>query len=221
MPRRGTCSRRCLTGTRKKTDISNLFVGSGAFTETQANVFDALVVDEAHRLNEKSGLYGNLGDAPGRGDHRFRAKCAIFFIDEDQRVTWKDIGEKADIERRAKRAGAKVTHLQLASQFRCSGSDGYLAWLDDTLGIRETANPTLDPKRSSTSGVRFADRTAQGDRREEQARQQGADGGGLLLGLEEQEGMRRPSTSSSPSTGSRCSGTWPRTAACGSWRRSP
>ena len=72
------------------------------------------------------------------------AKCAIFFIDEDQRVTWKDIGEKKDIERRAKRAGAKVTHLQLASQFRCSGSDGYLAWLDDTLGIRETANPELD-----------------------------------------------------------------------------
>ena len=124
-------------------NLDNLFVGSGAFTETQANVFDALVVDEAHRLNEKSGLYGN------QGTHQVEeiigsAKCAIFFIDEDQRVTWKDIGEKKDIERRAKRAGAKVTHLQLASQFRCSGSDGYLAWLDDTLGIRETANPELD-----------------------------------------------------------------------------
>ncbi len=136
---------RVLTGTHKRTDISNLFVGSGAFTDTKANVFDALIVDEAHRLNEKSGLYGNLGT------HQVEeiigsSRASIFFIDEDQRVTWKDVGEKADIERRAKRVGAKVTHLKLASQFRCSGSDGYLAWLDHTLGIRETANRTLDPE---------------------------------------------------------------------------
>ena len=32
------------------------------------------------------------------------AKCAVFFIDEDQRVTWKDVGTKADIEQRARRA---------------------------------------------------------------------------------------------------------------------
>jgi DUF2075 family protein len=37
-----------------------------------------------------------------------------------------------------------VTELELASQFRCNGSDGYLAWLDDTLDIRSTANTTLD-----------------------------------------------------------------------------
>jgi DUF2075 family protein len=134
---------RVLTGTHRKSDISNLFGGSGEYTETRANVFDALVVDEAHRLNEKSGLFGNLGE------HQIQeiigaAKCAIFFIDEDQRVTWKDIGETAEIARRAKRAGATVTRLALASQFRCSGSDGYLAWLDDTLGIRDTANPDLD-----------------------------------------------------------------------------
>ncbi len=32
----------------------------------------------------------------------------------------------------------------LTSQFRCNGSDGYLAWLDDTLGLRPTANDKLD-----------------------------------------------------------------------------
>ncbi len=37
-----------------------------------------------------------------------------------------------------------MTELELTSQFRCNGSDGYLAWLDNTLDIRETANPTLD-----------------------------------------------------------------------------
>ena len=30
------------------------------------------------------------------------------------------------------------------SQFRCNGSDGYLAWLDNVLGIRETANYDLE-----------------------------------------------------------------------------
>jgi DUF2075 family protein len=34
--------------------------------------------------------------------------------------------------------------MELLSQFRCNGSDGYLAWLDNTLQIRPTANETLD-----------------------------------------------------------------------------
>lgn len=37
-----------------------------------------------------------------------------------------------------------MTELELSSQFRCNGSDGYLAWLDNTLQIRETANAFLD-----------------------------------------------------------------------------
>jgi DUF2075 family protein len=134
-----------LAGTRRKTEISNLFSGSGAFTETRANVFDALVVDEAHRVAEKSGLYGN------RGTNQISeiigaAQCAVFFLDEDQRVTWKDIGQRAEIERFAQRSGVTPIHLTLASQFRCNGSDGYLAWLDHTLGIRETANWKLSPR---------------------------------------------------------------------------
>ena len=32
----------------------------------------------------------------------------------------------------------------MVSQFRCNGSDGYLAWLDYVLQIRDTANLTLD-----------------------------------------------------------------------------
>ena len=132
-----------LAGTHRKSQISSLFSGSGAFTGTRANTFDALIVDEAHRLNEKSGLYGNLGNNQIQ-ELIGSAKCAIFFLDEDQRVTFKDIGQRTEIERFARAAGAQVTTLQLASQFRCGGSDGYLAWLDDTLGIRTTANDRLD-----------------------------------------------------------------------------
>jgi hypothetical protein len=68
------------------------------------------------------------------------SKFSIFFIDEDQRVTMKDIGNKAEIKKWAKSEGAVVHELELSSQFRCAGSDGYLAWLDQLLQIRETAN---------------------------------------------------------------------------------
>lgn len=132
-----------LVGTIKRSHFSNFFSGSGAFIDTEPNTFDALIVDEAHRLNEKSGLYGNFGENQIK-ELIDSAKCSIFFIDEDQRVTLNDIGSKQAIRSFAKAKGAVVEEHVLSSQFRCSGSDGYLAWLDDTLGIRSTANPTLE-----------------------------------------------------------------------------
>lgn len=133
-----------LKGHRKQAEISMMFGSSGAFIDTEANLFDALIVDEAHRLNEKSGLYGNLGENQVK-ELIAAAKCTVLFSDDDQMVTLADIGHSAEIDRWARHMGAEVTHLALASQFRCAGSDGYLAWLDGALGIRETANHGLDP----------------------------------------------------------------------------
>lgn len=132
-----------LAGTMKKSRISNLFSGSGAFVETEPDSFDTLIVDEAHRLNEKSGLYRNLGENQVKELIR-AARCTVFFVDDDQRVTLMDIGHTEELRQRARAAGAEITELELSSQFRCNGSDGYLAWLDDTLDIRATANPQLD-----------------------------------------------------------------------------
>jgi uncharacterized protein len=131
-----------LSGYRNKTWVNNLFKGSGAYVESRSGQFDALIVDEAHRLNEKSGLYSNLGENQIK-EIIHAAKAAVFFIDEDQRVTLKDIGSKEEIITWARLAGAEVHHFELESQFRCNGSDGYLAWLDDMLGIRQTANMDL------------------------------------------------------------------------------
>ncbi|MBS0199199.1 MAG: DUF2075 domain-containing protein [Proteobacteria bacterium] len=133
-----------LRGQRTQAQISSMFGGSGNFHESEADVFDTLIVDEAHRLNEKSGLYGNLGENQIK-EIIAAAKSTILFVDDDQIVTLNDIGQSGEIENWAKRSGAEITRLELASQFRCSGSDGYLAWLDDVLGIRPTANPDLDP----------------------------------------------------------------------------
>lgn len=133
-----------LTGTLKKTDISNLFRGSGAFIEANPNEFNTLIVDEAHRLNERSGLYSNLGENQIK-ELINASRCTIFFLDEDQRIHLNDIGTSKEIKKWASRLGADVYETNLSSQFRCNGSDGYLAWLDNTLQIRDTANPILDP----------------------------------------------------------------------------
>lgn len=132
-----------LTGTLRKTQITNLFSGSGSFVESDKNDFDVLIVDEAHRLNEKSGMFRNLGENQVK-EIINASKLSVFFIDEDQKVTWHDIGEREEIRKWAGKLNAKVYESELASQFRCNGSDGYLAWLDDVLQIRDTANTLLD-----------------------------------------------------------------------------
>lgn len=120
--------------------VKNLFKGSGSFYKTGKNDYDVLIVDEAHRLNKKSGLYSNQGENQIK-EIINASKTSIFFIDEQQRVHIKDAGTKADIELYAQQAGAHIDYIKLESQFRCNGSDGYLSWLDDVLEIQKTANP--------------------------------------------------------------------------------
>lgn len=132
-----------LSGEFTKTRISNLFSSSGSFYDVGANTFDSLIVDEAHRLNAKSGLFSHLGENQVK-ELINAAKFTVFFVDEDQRITLKDIGTKKEITNWANKLGAKVHNLTLASQFRCNGSDGYLPWLDNILQIKQTANDSLD-----------------------------------------------------------------------------
>ena len=128
-----------LKGAFKMTYINNLFQGSGNFTEAEINEVDCLVVDEAHRLNAKSGMFQNLGENQIK-EIINAANFSIFFIDEDQKVTLKDIGSVDEMKKYAKELNAGIKIVELESQFRCNGSDGYLAWLDNILDIRKTAN---------------------------------------------------------------------------------
>lgn len=123
--------------------IEHLFQGSENFFDKENNVIDCLVVDEAHRLTEKSGFHSNLGENQVKELIK-ASKFSIFFLDENQRVTLKDIGSEELIRKYANELGAKINIYELNSQFRCNGSDGYIAWLDNILEIRETANFDID-----------------------------------------------------------------------------
>ena len=131
--------RKKLKGSIRKSSVDNMFKGSGIYTETDNNMIDTILVDEAHRLNAKSGMFHNMGENQIK-EIIHAAKCSVFFIDESQRVTLQDIGRVDEIRKWAKEEKAQVTEMELVSQFRCNGSDGYLAWLDNTLEIRDTAN---------------------------------------------------------------------------------
>lgn len=134
---------RKLKGSYKMSSVNNMFKGSGSFVDAPENMAGTLLVDEAHRLNEKSGLYHNQGENQIK-ELIHSSLCSVFFIDEDQRVTMDDIGSVDQIKRWAREADSQVYEMELVSQFRCNGSNGYLAWLDDVLQIRETANYDLE-----------------------------------------------------------------------------
>lgn len=130
----------------RKSYLHNLFKGSGTFVNSNENDFDCILADEAHRLMRFSGLYGNMGENQIKEIIK-ASKISVFFIDEDQRVTSKDIGSIEEIEYWAEKLHSKIhigENLKLTSQFRCNGSDAYLAFLDNLLQIRPTANRTFD-----------------------------------------------------------------------------
>lgn len=118
--------KRKLKGSFRMSSVDNLFKGSGSYTETDNNRIHTLLVDEAHRLNEKSGMFHNLGENQIK-EIIHSAYCSVFFIDESQRVTMDDIGSVEEILKWAQEEGSEVTRMELLSQFRCNGSDGYLA----------------------------------------------------------------------------------------------
>ena len=131
-----------LRGQKRMTELKSLFVGSGTFINAPANVINTLIIDEAHRLTEKTGFLK-------RGDNQVKeilksSLSSIFFIDENQRVSVDDYGQIHVIEELAKELGITVHKQKLESQFRCNGSDGYLAWLDHILQIKDTANYDLN-----------------------------------------------------------------------------
>ncbi len=134
-----------LTGTMRKTRYDSMFVGSGTFIDADPGSMDVLIVDESHRLNAKSGIYSNKGENQIK-ELIEAAKCAVFFIDDQQRVTWKDIGTTSAIREFAEANDADIVELELKSQFRCGGSDDYLEWLDAALGIEIRESTSRKPE---------------------------------------------------------------------------
>lgn len=144
------CYQRLLAGDNLDNGLkmSDLFRSPFGLSEVPHDVYDCLLVDEAHRLVNK--MFQDWGGENQIKEIIEASRLSIFFIDESQRISVKDIGTVDSIISWAKTLGFKPENiyvgdnLVLSAQFRCNGSDGYINFLDNLLGIRETANKNLD-----------------------------------------------------------------------------
>jgi DUF2075 family protein len=116
-----------------------------SFTKLKDNEIPVLICDEAHRIRKDSNDYGvpflYKSKEPQIDDLIRPAKLSVFFIDEYQIVRPNEIGSVGLIKESAKKLGVlenNIFEFELKTQFRCSGSDTYLQWLENTLNIRES-----------------------------------------------------------------------------------
>lgn len=147
---------------------ANYATGSKAFTETlretigkrgsttlkythnymdaAKDAVDVLIVDEAHRIREKTKIMYRKPGPLTQFEELFNAsKTLVLFIDDAQTVRPGEIGSANYIRSAASALGATVTEFELEVQFRCGGADGFVNWIDNTLQIRDTANEIWAP----------------------------------------------------------------------------
>lgn len=129
---------------------SALFKYFNSFQEAEPEEFDVLVLDEAHRIREFSWNWRTpkrLRTETTQLEELLRAaKIAVFFIDDMQVVRPGEVGSSELIRRSAAGLGIDVVEFALEAQFRCNGSEAFVAWLENTLEIRRTANVIWDSR---------------------------------------------------------------------------
>lgn len=116
----------------------------------QVDTIDCLIVDEAHRLRERApaGGYGSriYSGKPQVQEIIDACHVAVFFVDDDQQVKPDEVGSSKYIREHALALGCDVWEEQLRIQFRCSGNDGFVRWIENTLGLHQTANVMLEKR---------------------------------------------------------------------------
>ena len=144
----GIKDKSCLIKTKK--NASQLFCGSKSFYEEvtdrkekgeSVRIYRALIVDEAHRLHSQQNMY--------RGKNQIEdiveaSDISVFFIDDNQALRPNDIGSVESVKAAAKKFGASFEQIGLTAQFRCAGTEGFLNWVADVLGISSAPSANAD-----------------------------------------------------------------------------
>lgn len=120
-----------------------------SYLNAEEDELDVLICDEAHRIRKHSWnrftkRRAHYPDRPQIDELLAVARVGVFFIDDLQAVRRDEIGNSDDIERTALERDAEVHEYRLDVQFRCGGSDGFVRWIENSLGIRRTANALWD-----------------------------------------------------------------------------
>jgi len=141
------------TGSKAFTETLQRIVGTRAaqqfkyfnsYGRAAPSEIDVLICDEAHRLRKTSAnQYTSKAKQTGKPQVQEvidAAKVTVFFIDDRQVVRPNEVGSSELIRKASIDNRCELHEYTLETQFRCAGSDGFINWIDNTLGIQKTAN---------------------------------------------------------------------------------
>jgi DUF2075 family protein len=109
---------------------------------------DAVILDEAHRIRETStNRFTPATKASGKpqiAEIVDAARVAVFFIDDLQVVRPGEVGNSELIREEAAKRALPLYEFELQAQFRANGSDAFIQWIDNTLGLSRTPQVLWD-----------------------------------------------------------------------------
>ncbi|MEW2704962.1 DUF2075 domain-containing protein [Streptomyces koyangensis] len=133
----------------RRSEVQRLFKYFNSFMEAEPNDLDVLVCDEAHRLRRTSAnRYTRAALRTGRpqvAELMDAARVPVFLLDQHQVVRPGEMGTVEQIQAAAAEQDLDCTVVRLDSQFRCGGSDAYLRWVVDLLGLEGGSPTRWDP----------------------------------------------------------------------------
>ncbi|WP_435849216.1 DNA/RNA helicase domain-containing protein [Streptomyces lavendulocolor] len=143
-----TKTMRKVAGARKP-EVQRLFRYFNSFMEAEPNDLDVLVCDEAHRLRKTSAnRYTRAAlrtNRPQVAELIDAARVPVFLLDQHQVVRPGEMGTVEQIRQAAADQGVDCQVVRLDSQFRCGGSESYLRWVTDLLGLEGTGPTVWEP----------------------------------------------------------------------------
>jgi len=141
------------TGSKAFTETLRKIIGNrgsvqfkyfNGYQDANPEAVDVLICDEAHRIREFSAdrftPKTKRSDIPQIQELINASRVSVFFIDQDQVVRPAEIGSVEHINEFAKKNDCLIFEHELETQFRCSGSEAFVSWINNTLGIAKTAN---------------------------------------------------------------------------------
>lgn len=145
------------TGSRAFTENLRKVVGRRAaaqfkyfnsLSDAEGGELDVVISDEAHRLREFSWNWRTprrrRTDTTQIEELVGAARTSVFFIDDLQVVRPDEVGSSELIRRTATALDCSLVEFELEAQFRCNGSEAFVAWVENTLELRRTASVIWD-----------------------------------------------------------------------------